>query len=129
MADNVWDLHKALRGITARRDTDPGGRISDGQKALDLAVPGGFRRHHQRSVKRHTSQPVDTIDTAPIVSSKLRQQILARIDQVYDPFIGNMLSQDNDSYDELTFEERVENLLETPKLHHPLHRRFGRMYV
>ncbi|CCI44954.1 unnamed protein product [Albugo candida] len=127
MADNVWDLHKALRGITARRDTDPGGRISDGQKALDLAVPGGFRRHHQRSVKRHTSQPVDTIDTAPIVSSKLRQQILARIDQVYDPFIGNMLSQDNDSYDELTFKERVENLLETPKLHHPLHRRFGRI--
>ncbi|KAJ0403215.1 hypothetical protein P43SY_000023 [Pythium insidiosum] len=115
MADTVWDLQKAMRTPNederARCDSDPLVHLSsingDEPKALDLAVPGGFRRHHvqqQNGVK---------------VSQHLRDQIVEKIASVYDPFIGNMLSQDNDNYDEMQVEERVQNLLHTPVFRMP----------
>ncbi|KAI9991897.1 hypothetical protein PInf_017277 [Phytophthora infestans] len=106
MTDSVWDQHKAMRAsspqITGRRESEPGFTDSSTPKALDIAVPGGFRRHHVQTAPR------------PVVSKALRDQIIDRINSVYDPFIGNILSQDNDEYDEMNVEDRVRSLLMTP---------------
>ncbi|RLN20287.1 hypothetical protein BBJ28_00015655 [Nothophytophthora sp. Chile5] len=116
MADSVWDLNKALRSsspqITGRRESEPG-LMSDAStpKALEIAVPGGFRRHHLQTAAK------------PVVSKALRDQIIDRINSVYDPFIGSILSQDNDAYDEMTVEERVRSLLLTPPVFSLPHRR------
>ncbi|KAG6615268.1 Vacuolar amino acid transporter [Phytophthora cinnamomi] len=119
MADSVWDLQKALRSsspqITGRRESEPGmsSGFSDSTtpKAFDIAVPGGFRRHHVQTTPR------------PVVSKALRDQIIDRINGVYDPFIGSILSQDNDEYDEMNVEERARSLLMTPPLRLPTHGR------
>ena len=111
MADNVWALNKAIKGdavdaARGRSDSDPGAQLAD-VKALDIAVPGGFRRDHlQKAPKK--------------VSKALRNQIADKIASVYDPFIGNVLSQDNDTYDELEMHEKIQNLLQTPVLHQRL---------
>ena len=82
--------------ITGRRESEPGFFTdSTTPKALDIAVPGGFRRHHVQTTTR------------PAVSKALRSQIIARINSVYDPFIGSILGQDNDEFDELNVEDRV----------------------
>nr|KAE8926204.1 hypothetical protein PF009_g23603 [Phytophthora fragariae] len=119
MADSVWDLQKTLRSsspqITGRRESEPdmssGFSDSTTPKAFDIAVPGGFRRHHVQTTPR------------PVVSKALRDQIIDRINGVYDPFIGSILSQDNDEYDEMNVEERARSLLMTPPLRLPAHRR------
>ncbi|CAI5730443.1 unnamed protein product [Hyaloperonospora brassicae] len=90
--------------ITGRRESEPKFfTASTTPKALDIAVPGGFRRHH-----------VQTTAARPAVSKALRSQIIARINSVYDPFIGSILGQDNDEFDELNVEDRVQSLLLTP---------------
>lgn len=108
MADTIWDLEKALRSsspqITGRRESEPGFSDSTTPKALEIAVPGGFRRHHLQTTPR------------PQVSKALRDQIIDRINSVYDPFIGSILSQDNDEYDEMSVEERAQSLLMTPPI-------------
>ncbi|KAL8007522.1 putative amino acid transporter, transmembrane domain-containing protein [Plasmopara halstedii] len=88
--------------IVGRRESEPGFSDLTTPKALDIAVPGGFRRHHLQTTPR------------PMVSKALRDQIIKRINSVYDPFIGNILSQDNDEYDEMNVEERAQSLLLTP---------------
>ncbi|KAG6963248.1 hypothetical protein JG688_00008229 [Phytophthora aleatoria] len=102
----MWDLQKAKRDsspqITGRRESEPGFSDSTTPKALDIAVPGGFRRHHLQTTPR------------PVVSTALRDQIIDRINSVYDPFIGSILSQDNDEYDEMNVEDRARSLLMTP---------------
>ncbi|RLN52100.1 hypothetical protein BBJ29_001624 [Phytophthora kernoviae] len=108
MSDSVWDLHKVQRAssphITGRRESEPGFSDSTTPKALEIAVPGGFRRHHLQTAAK------------PQVSKALRDQIIDRINSVYDPFIGSILSQDNDTYDEMTVEERARSLLMTPPI-------------
>ncbi|TDH71261.1 hypothetical protein CCR75_004859 [Bremia lactucae] len=88
--------------IMGRRESEPGLSELSTPKALDIAVPGGFRLHHLQTTSR------------PIVSKALRDQIIDRINSAYDPFIGNILSQDNDEYDGMNVEERAQNLLMTP---------------
>jgi hypothetical protein len=115
MADSVWDLQKVLRSsspqITGRRESEPGLSDSTTPKALDIAVPGGFRRHHLQTTPR------------PVVSKALREQIVDRINSVYDPFIGSILGQDNDEYDEMSVEQRARSLLMTPPISLPAYRR------
>ncbi|DBA05439.1 TPA: hypothetical protein N0F65_007601 [Lagenidium giganteum] len=113
MADNVWDLQKAITkqqlGDDARNrcDSDPGMTAHEAEmKAMDLAVPGGFRRHHVKT----------PVGGQKKVSRALRDQIVEKISNVYDPFIGSMLSQDNDQYDEFQVQERAQSLLQTPVL-------------
>lgn len=111
MADAVYDLQKALRTPTAlesgraRADSDPGSNFPDNTtpRAMDIAVPGGFRRHH-----------LQTQGSARPVSQALRDQIIDAINDVYDPVISSILSQDNDAFDELSVEDRVQSLLQTP---------------
>ncbi|KAL8007565.1 putative amino acid transporter, transmembrane domain-containing protein [Plasmopara halstedii] len=67
--------------IVGRRESEPGFSDLTTPKALDIAVPGGFRRHHLQTTPR------------PMVSKALRDQIIKRINSVYDPFIGNILTQ------------------------------------
>lgn len=88
--------------ITGRRESEPGFSDNSIPRALAIAAPGGFRRHHVQTTPR------------PVVSKALRDQIVDRINSVYDPFIGNILSQDNDEYDEMNVEERAQSLLSTP---------------
>ncbi|CAI5719359.1 unnamed protein product [Peronospora effusa] len=95
-------LYASSPHITGRRESEPGFSDTTTPKALDIAVPGGFRRHHLQTTVR------------PPVSRALRNQIIDRINSVYDPFIGSILSQDNDEYDEMNGEERVQSLLMTP---------------
>ena len=95
-------LYTSSSHITGRRESEPGFSDTTTPKALDIAVPGGFRRHHLQTTAR------------PPVSRALRTQIIDRINSVYDPFIGSFLSQDNDDYDELNVEDRVQSLLQTP---------------
>lgn len=117
MADAVWDLQKAMRAESdtkTRSDSDPGRvSLSTTPRALEIAVPGGFRRHHvqQQQPKR--------------VSKAIREQIVDKINSVYDPFIGNMIGQDNDSYDEIGVQERAQSLLQTPVLRLPFRRTPG----
>lgn len=111
MADTVYDLHKALRSPAAldsgraRADSEPSAAAgfpdASTPRAADIAVPGGFRRHH---VQRR-AQPV---------SRALRDQIVDKINEVYDPVISSILSQDNDAFDELSVQDRVQSLLQTP---------------
>ncbi|KAI9906456.1 hypothetical protein PsorP6_002952 [Peronosclerospora sorghi] len=89
--------------MTGRRDSEPVLSDTVAVKAYEIAVPGGFRRHHLQT----TPKPA-------LVSKALRDQIIDRINSVYDPFIGSILGQDNDEYDEMNVEERVQNLLMTP---------------
>ncbi|KAG1700957.1 hypothetical protein DVH05_011201 [Phytophthora capsici] len=114
MADTVWDLQKSVSAssphITGRRESEPGFSDSTTPKAFDIAVPGGFRRHHLQTTPR------------PLVSKGLREEIIDRINSVYDPFIGNILSQDNDEFDEMGVEERARSLLMTPPLTLPYRR-------
>lgn len=128
MADTVRDLQKAMRDTDtkARSESDPGRLDANGtgvqtpssaaatalgeKKALEIAVPGGFRRHH---VEQQNQKPVSTA---------LRDQIVEKIKDVYNPFIGSYLSQDNDKYDEIEVNERVESLLQTPVFKLPYRR-------
>lgn len=114
MADTVWDLQKSVSAssphITGRRESEPGFSDSTTPKAFDIAVPGGFRRHHVQTTPR------------PLVSKGLREEIIDRINSVYDPVIGNILSQDNDEFDEMGVEERARSLLMTPPLTLPYRR-------
>lgn len=124
MADTVRDLHKAMRTpppeTKARSDSDPATpersdsiyRAGD-RKALEIAVPGGFRRHHVEQTQK------------PPVSRPLRDQIVDKIESVYNPFIGSILSQDNDKYDEMEVKERAESLLQTPMFRLPYRRVAG----
>lgn len=109
MADSVYDLQKALRtsphDAKPRADSDPGFPDNTTPKAMDLAVPGGFRRHHLAR----------GVANAP-VSEPLRDAIIDKIAGVYDPVISSMLSQDNDAYDEMSVQERVQSLLHTPTI-------------
>ncbi|OWY99738.1 Amino acid/polyamine transport protein, partial [Phytophthora megakarya] len=118
MADTVYDLQKSMSAssphITGRRESEPGFTDSTTPKAFDIAVPGGFRRHHMQTTPR------------PAVSRALRDQIIDRINSVYDPFIGSILSQDNDEYDEMNVEERARSLLMTPPVTLPQYRRSPR---
>lgn len=103
MADNVWDLSKAIdapeQTTLERCDSEPclGTAL---EKASDIAHPGGFRRHHVRQTELH-------------VSTKVKKHIERRISSVYIPFINSMLSQDGDEYsDGYALRERIEWLLE-----------------
>lgn len=126
MADAVWDMKKAASTPPpARRDSDPG-RLNEKsgapaseapQKALELAVPGGFRRHHVAAQAPHAPHQG--------VSKALREQIVEKIESVYNPFIGNILSQDDDKYDEMQVKERAESLLQTPIYALPYRRVIG----
>lgn len=133
MADAVWDLQKAMRTPDARNrsDSDPGRLQCEAaagandnapasaapalgeKKALEIAVPGGFRRHHVAQTQK------------PPVSKALRDQIVEKIESVYNPFIGNILSQDDDKYDEMEVKERAESLLQTPLFALPYRRVVG----
>lgn len=120
MADTVWDLQKATattpQHLRPRSDSDPAPTTAtDDPKALEIAVPGGFRRHHLQQ----QSAP-------PVVSQHLRNQIIDRIARVYNPFIGNMFSQDNDQFDEMQVQDRAQNLLQTPLFRLPHRRSSGR---
>lgn len=132
MADTVQDLQKAMRATDrkARSGSDPGLLDANGtgtgvqtpssaaaslgeKKALEIAVPGGFRRHH---LEQQSQKPV---------SKALRDQIVEKIKNVYNPFIGSYLSQDNDKYDEMEVNERAESLLQTPVFKLPYRRTPG----
>lgn len=136
MADTVRDLQKAMRApdTKARSGSDPGqldanGNSNNGngvqspssfnaaalgeKKALEIAVPGGFRRHHVEQQSQKS------------VSKALRDQIVEKIKNVYNPFIGSYLSQDNDKYDEMEVNERAESLLMTPVFKLPYRRTPG----
>ncbi|CAH0478062.1 unnamed protein product [Peronospora belbahrii] len=104
-------LHASSPYIIGRRESEPGFSDTTTPKALDIAVPGGFRRHHLTQTTQR-----------PLVSRALRNQIIDRINSVYDPFIGSILSQDNDEYDELNVGVRAQSLLLTPKFTLPVSR-------
>ncbi|OQS04577.1 vacuolar amino acid transporter [Thraustotheca clavata] len=73
-------------------------------KVIDVADGHlAFRRAHMRLSQR-----------APQVSPEVRANILHAIDNVYNPFISSMMSQDNDRYDNLDASQRIRNLLNTP---------------
>ncbi|KAF1332889.1 putative amino acid/polyamine transport protein, partial [Globisporangium splendens] len=114
MADTARDLQNAMpRETKARSGSDPGTpKRSAERRALEIAVPGGFRRHHVEQMQK------------PPVSRPLRDQIVDKIESVYNPFIGSILSQDNDKYDEMEVKERAESLLQTPVFKLP-YRRVG----
>ncbi|TMW65482.1 hypothetical protein Poli38472_008124 [Pythium oligandrum] len=117
MSEAVWDLHKAMNeDERPRTGSDPLQHLSSVApsdfKALEIAVPGGFRRHHLQQQGGTPKQ----------VSKHLRDQIAEKIASVYDPFIGNMLSQDNDNFDGMQVQERAEKLLQTPDLRLPYRR-------
>jgi proton-coupled amino acid transporter len=115
MADTVRDLQSTMpRDTKTRSGSDPGTpKRSADRRALEIAVPGGFRRHH-----------VEQMQKPPVVSRPLRDQIVDKIESVYNPFIGSILSQDNDKYDEMEVKERAESLLQTPVFKLP-YRRVG----
>ncbi|KDO34269.1 hypothetical protein SPRG_19091 [Saprolegnia parasitica CBS 223.65] len=72
-------------------------------KVIDISEPLAFRRAHLR-LSQHTHQ----------VSPEVRASILHAVDNVYNPFISSMMSQDNDKYDSLDASQRIRNLLNTP---------------
>ena len=88
MADNVWDLSKAIEStsLLKRSDSDPGLLRASILKASDIAHPGGFRRNYMTNNHNPSS----------IVSSRVKSQVQASIFQVYIPFIHSMLSQDHE---------------------------------
>lgn len=110
MADNVWDLSKAIdkNGELSlernRRDSDPGSQPQLNEfMASDITHPGGFRRHHVSS---------NPSITKPL-SSSLRKNISNRLLNVYSPFIHGMLSQNQTDFDDgvESIHSRIDDLL------------------
>lgn len=104
MADNVWDLSKAIDSETTpmlnRSDSEPCIR-TENTTSSDIAHPGGFRRHHMNENVSESQ-----------VSSHVKIQIKKKMYNVYIPFINSMLSQDNDEYgDGYELRDQIECLL------------------
>jgi len=112
MADNVWDLNKAIEGPREERrnrsDSDPGAVTSAmEEKASSIAHPGGFRRQFVRTQTEREGKPQ--------VSKRVKNDTLRRVNSVYDPFVVGMLTMDDDADDsDLPVAERIQCILEGP---------------
>ncbi|OQR88091.1 vacuolar amino acid transporter [Achlya hypogyna] len=71
---------------------------------LDYADATNFRRQYHYSA------------TTPKVSAPVRATILEMLATIYDPFVSATLSLDNASFEEMDLAERIQLLLQTPRV-------------